>query len=439
MLSNEQKELAGWAMQYGLEKGCQAVRVTLYSGSDTEFEVRNRQLDRLQQSSENQLVFNAYVDERYGSFSTNRLDKEELTAFITNAVESVRFLAKDPDRKLPDLSLCYRGGHESLHLFDPAFEDVDPDTKLAIAKAAAEEILDKDPRILSVQSNWNDGSSFRYIVSSNGFEGQDSVSYFSLSVSVSVKGPGESKPESYWYDQSLTFDELVKKGIGQKALERTLNKIGQQKVASGNYPMLVDNLNGIRLLSPLLTALNGSSLQQKNSFLLDKLEQQVLSEKLTITDDPLVPHTFGARLFDNEGVATQRRAVFNKGVLKTYFIDTYYASKMQVQQTINSPSRLVFELGARSCEEMVAGLDRGILITGFNGGNCNSNSGDFSFGIEGFLIENGHLTQPVTEMNITGNMLTLWKNVAEVGNDPRLNNAYQVPSLLFGGVDFSGL
>ena len=78
-------------------------------------------------------------------------------------------------------------------------------------------------------------------------------------------------------------------------------------------------------------------------------------------------------------------------------------------------------------------------MTGFNGGNCNSSTGDFSYGIEGFLIERGQLTRPVAEMNVTGNMLTLWSHLAETGNDPRLSSSWRVPSLLFDDVDFSGL
>jgi len=203
--------------------------------------------------------------------------------------------------------------------------------------------------------------------------------------------------------------------------------------------MVVDNMNSGRLLSPIFSALNGAALQQNNSFLLGKKDQQVLSEKVTIVDDPHIPHSFGARHFDNEGVATQKRFIFNKGVLETYFIDTYNALKMEVEPTIGSPSHVVLEKGGRSMDEMIASLEKGILVTGFNGGNSNSSSGDFSFGMEGFLIENGKLTQPVSGMNITGNILTLWNNLAEVGNDPRLNNAFQIPSLVFEGVDFSGL
>jgi PmbA protein len=84
-------------------------------------------------------------------------------------------------------------------------------------------------------------------------------------------------------------------------------------------------------------------------------------------------------------------------------------------------------------------VDRGIWVTGFNGGNSNSSTGAFSFGVEGFLIEHGEATQPINEMNITGNLLTLWQNVIEIGNDPRLTTANRIPSILFDAVSFSGI
>jgi len=198
-------------------------------------------------------------------------------------------------------------------------------------------------------------------------------------------------------------------------------------------------MNSGRLLSPVLSALNGSAIQQKNSFLLDKKGQKIVSEKVTLLDNPHIQHSFGARYFDNEGVATKKRYIFNQGILETYFIDTYHALKMDVEPTVSGPSHLELVKGSRTMEEMVSSLEKGILVTGFNGGNCNSTSGDFSFGVEGFLIENGKLTQPVSEMNVTGNMLILWNNLMEIGNDPRINNAYQIPSLRFCEVDFSGL
>jgi len=112
---------------------------------------------------------------------------------------------------------------------------------------------------------------------------------------------------------------------------------------------------------------------------------------------------------------------------------------MKIEPTISDPSILILQPGNTDLNGLIAKVNNGILVTGFNGGNCNSSTGDFSYGIEGFLIENGRLTQPVNEMNITGNMISLWNSLIETGNDPRLNSSWRIPSLVFEGVDFSGL
>lgn len=439
MISNENKKLAQWAMDYALKNGCQAAKVSLYSGSNTSFELRDAQMDKLQQASESRMSLFLYVDGRYGTYSTNRLDKKELESFIRNGVESTRYLAEDEARVLPDASRYYKGRKPDLQLLDPQFSAVNPDNKVALAQAIAEEALGKDPRIISVESSYGDGDGFSYQITSNGFEGETQQSWYSLSASVAVKGEGEARPSSYWYESSLYLDKLVKEGVGQKALERTLQKIGQKKTKSGRYTMVVDPMNSGQLLRPMLSAIFGSALQQKNSFLLDKLGQKVGSDKFTLLDEPHLIGASGARYFDSEGVATERRSVFDKGVLKTYYIDTYNAKKMDVDPTVANPSILVMQLGNKDLNGLISDVAHGILVTGFNGGNSNSSTGDFSYGIEGFLIEKGKLTLPLSEMNVTGNMITLWNSLAETGNDPRLNSSWRIPSLVFEGVDFSGL
>ncbi|HOI78687.1 MAG TPA: TldD/PmbA family protein [Petrimonas sp.] len=439
MISKENKKLAQWAMDCALKNGCQEAKVSLYSGSNTSFELRDAQMDKLQQASESRMSLFLYVDGRYGTYSTNRLDKKELESFIRNGVESTRYLAEDEARVLPDASRYYKGGKPDLQLLDPQFSAVNPDNKVALAQAIAEEALGKDPRIISVESSYGDGDGFSYQITSNGFEGETQQSWYSLSASVAVKGEGEARPSSYWYESSLYLDKLVKEGVGQKALERTLQKIGQKKTKSGRYTMVVDPMNSGQLLRPMLSAIFGSALQQKNSFLLDKLGQKVGSDKFTLLDEPHLIGASGARYFDSEGVATERRSVFDKGVLKTYYIDTYNAKKMDVDPTVANPSILVMQLGNKDLNGLISDVAHGILVTGFNGGNSNSSTGDFSYGIEGFLIEKGKLTLPLSEMNVTGNMITLWNSLAETGNDPRLNSSWRIPSLVFEGVDFSGL
>lgn len=439
MITNENKKLAQWAMEFALKNGCQASRVTLYAGSSSSFEIRDMKIDRLHQASENSMVIQLFVDGRYGSYSTNRLDKKELEKFIADGIGATRFLAEDKARMLPDAARYYQGGGADLQLFDPKFENIQPDEKVALAMKACDEIMGKDERIISASSSYSDGKNFKYMVASNGFEGETSASTFSLVASVSIKGEGEARPESYWYDMSLFYDTLKKEGIGQKALERVLRKLGQKKTNSGKYTMVVDNMNAGQLLSPVIEAIDGANIQQKNSFLLDKVGQKVLGDKMTLLDEPHLPKAVGARYFDYEGVATQKQSVFENGVLKTYYIDTYRANKMGVDPTIAAPSVLTMNLGDKDLDGLIAGVDKGILVTGFNGGNCNSTTGDFSYGIEGFLIQDGKLGQPVSEMNVTGNMITLWSNLSAIGNDPRLSSSWRIPSLVFDQVDFSGL
>ncbi len=439
MITNDNKKQAQWAMDFALKNGCQSSRVGIYTGTNSSFEIRDMKIDRLTQASESSMVIHLYVDGRYGSISTNRLDKKELEKFILNGIESTRYLAEDKARTLPNSSLYYKGGGKNLEQLDPRFDSINPDDKKDLAMKVCDEIMGKDPRIISSTSSYGDEVNSSYMIASNGFEGERSSSGFTLVASTSIKGDGDARPESYWYDSSIFYNSLIKDGIGTKALERAIRKLGQQKIASGKYPMVVDNMNGSQLLSPLIGAIYGSAIQQKNSFLLDRLSEKVLSEKVTIIDEPHMVGKRGARYFDGEGVSTKRIPVFEKGVLKTYYIDTYNANKLNTTPTISGPSILTIEMGSKDVNGLVASLDKGILVTGFNGGNSNSSTGDYSFGVEGFLVENGKLTQPISEMNITGNMLTLWSNLLEIGNDVRESSSWRIPSLVFDGVDFSGL
>ncbi|MGN0049503.1 MAG: TldD/PmbA family protein [Bacteroides sp.] len=438
MISEQNKNLAQWAMEYALKSGCQAAKLVLYSDSNASFELRDGKIDRLQQATENGLSLSLYVDGRFGSFSTNRLDRGELKSLIDNGIESTRYLAKDESRMLADPSRYYKGGRPDLCLFDNRLADINPDEKVELARRAADEVMGKDERIISVETSYSDGESAEYRLISNGFEGEKQSSWCSLSASVSIKGEGEARPQDYWYDSALFYDKLLKSGIGTQALERVLRKLGQKKVASGKYTLVVDPMNAGNLLRPMMNALMGSSLQQKNSFLLDKLGSKVASDLCNLRDEPHVVGGKGSSYFDNEGVATQPRDIFEQGVLRTYFIDTYNAKKMNVEPTISAPSRVVLKPGSKDLNGLVTDVERGILVTGFNGGNSNSSTGDFSYGIEGFLIENGRLTQPVNEMNVTGNFLELWSGLVAVGNDPQ-DRSWLIPSLVFEGVNFSGL
>lgn len=438
MIAKEYKDLARWALKYALEQGCSHAQISVVGGTDNSFEYRDNQLDHLEQSSENGMNIQLYVDGRFASFSTNRLEKKELEKFIAEGIETTRFLTEDKFRKLPDPSRLYKGDGKGLDTYDEEIEKISVDEKLALIKDNVNEVYKTDERLISVTAAYSDGTSHLYTITNGGFEGEMATTYFSISTEVAMKDKDDARPSSYWYDSAVFWKDLQKKEIGKTAYKRTLQKLGQEKIESGVFKMLVDNLSIARLLSPIIKALHGSSIQQKSSFLIDKLGQKIISEKMTIIDDPHIKNARGACWFDNEGVATKKNHIIENGVLNMYYIDTYYAGKLGVEPTIQSPSILTLKLGDKNFEQILAGIDQGIWITGFNGGNSNDTTGDFSFGIEGFWVENGKAVKPINEMNITGNLLTLWQNILEIGNDPRTDSKWRIPSVLFDAVNFNG-
>lgn len=438
MTKEEKYSLANWAMQHALEHGADQVAITINQSKSSQVDVREQKIDTLKEAIQSSMNIRVYVQNRYSSNSTNRLDKKELARFIEQAIEGTKYLSPDPFRSLPEPDLYYTGGGVDLDVMDPEYDQIDPATKVDLAFQVEKEVWQKDERIISVTAGYSDYAGSVVKVTSNGFKGDFERSRFNLSASVSVAG-GDARPSDSWAERAIRFNSLVKAGMGTTALARALKKIGQAKISSGKYHMIVENRVVGRLLDPLISALDGYNIQQKNSFLIDKIGQKVASGKLMVTDDPFVVGGMGSQLFDTEGLAAKKRVVFDKGILRAYFIDTYYAKKLDVEPTTGDTSNLIFEPGTRSLDEMVKAMGNGILVTGFNGGNTNGSTGDFSYGIEGFLVENGELVKPVSEMNISGNMKELWMQLAEVGSDPYMLSSWQTPSLLFEKVDFSGI
>lgn len=438
MTTKEKYSLAQWTLQKALNYGAQEVAVIISNSENSHVEIRNQKIDTLEQSIQCSLSIRLYVDNRYSAHSTNRLKKSELTSFIVRAIEGTKYLAQDAYRSLPHPKLLFNGAGADLMINDPYFNVLTAQDKIELAKEVEQEILGQDERLISSTTSYYDGFANKIMLTSNGFKGETEHTYFGINASVSVKGVN-SRPEAHWSEGAVFFKNMVKNGVGEKALERALRKIRQQKVPSGNMQMLVENRQVGKLLGPLISALNGSAIQQKNSFLMDKLQQKVVSKKLSLYDNPLLISGRASRHFDNEGLTSKKRNIFKQGVLENYYLDTYYARKIGMQPTTGTTSNLIFHPGQVSFNQLIASVENGILVTGFNGGNCNGSTGDFSYGIEGFLIQKGRVTKPVSEMNITGNMLNLWSNVEDIGNDTNKNSSLLVPSILFNNVDFSGL
>ena len=401
---------------------------------------RDKNIEKLQEANRHSLAVSVYLNNRFSSQNTNDLRKVSLEKFIEEAVATTRYLNEDPYRRLPDPKYYEGRERRDLEVRDPSYESVETGDRIESARQAVEAATSASSRIVSVTSGFNDSLSRLVKVHSNGFEGETEDTSFSLYANPTLKDDGGRLVEEVAYGNTKHKADLPdSRKVGAEATERALKRLGQEKVKSEVMDMVVENRQAGQMVWPLIGPMNGSALQQKLSFLEGKLGQKIASEKLTLIDDPFLLRGQGSRLFDGEGLAARRMPLIDKGVLKTYYIDTYYGRKLGMEPTSGSDSNLVFEYGAKSCEGILTGVSRGIFVTGFIGGNSNGTTGDFSFGISGLFIENGKPVKPVYEMNISGNLMTLWENLVDVGNDPDMYSGWRTPTLHFKEVQFSGI
>ena len=295
-------------------------------------------------------------------------------------------------------------------------------------------------KIISVTTTCVDSKSEGAMVTSNGMEGAYQRTSFTLVAESSVRGEGDRKPEGYQYAVCRFRDKLpTAEEVGLDATRRAIEQLGAKPEKSGRYPCVIENRSVGRVLYGLIGPLQGSNIQQKRSFLADKKDQQVASETLSIIDDPLVVEGLSSQYYNGEGMASKKMPLFDKGVVKNFLLDTYYASKLGKEPTFGSTSNLVLPPGDKDLGGLLKQMDKGILITGFSGGNSNSATGDFSVGIRGMWIENGKPVRPVSEMNLAGNHLTTWKKLAELGSDVNKYSSTRSPSLRLDPVQFSGV
>lgn len=439
--NNPLADVARQAVELARRKGASEAAATASRTREVEVQWRDGRLEKVSEATTRGLGVALYVDGRFSSVSTSDLRPEALERFIADAIVMTRALAPDEHRRLPEPELYAGRAEVDLAIEDPRQAALTADERQRFAREleAAARAADTKGCILSVTTGFSDAARETYRVTSNGFEGGARGTQFVASADVSAKDSDGRRPEEGDYAVARFFENLPEAAVlGRRAGERALGRLGSTKGASAVLPMAVDNRAAGRLVSMLLGPMTGASVQQKRSFLDGKLGQSIGSGLLALSDDPHVRRGLGSRLFDGEGIAARVLPLFEGGVLRNYFIDSYYGRKLKARPTTSGPSNLAWKLGTKSRAELLADLKDGILVTGFLGGNSNAATGDFSLGIQGFRVRGGQLAEPVGEMNIAGNQLDLWKRLVAVGNDPYASSAMRTPTLVFEGVQFAG-
>ena len=414
-------------------------KLVLMHNHEDNINIRNGEIEKMLHASANSLAMNLLIDGRDGFFYTNNLQASALKQFIRQAVDTTHMLEPDDSRTLANPERYYKGNGPDLQNFDESLSTIDPSEKLLLAKQNNQEGMFLNPELISFQTHYSDRQHQAYYLISNGFQGYEQFSKCMLTSIATVQGENGQHPADGWGETRIFFKDMPSEGIARVAIDRTMRKIGSRPTQSGQYRMILESPIVGSFLQPILNAMNGQYIHGKMSFLADKLHQQILSPLISIVDDPLIPGTRGACYFDYDGVATKRRSLFNKGVLDTFFIDTIYANKLGMPPTTQGIHHLIMQGGDKTLQQLIAESQNTIMVTDFNGGNCDPATGNFSYGIEGFLIQNGVIVQPVSGMNITGNILDAWQRVSDLGNDVDPWETELLPSIVFEDVNFGGL
>ena len=453
MISTNEIELARHCIKFAIDKGASAARLSLNKNVMDAYTILNGELDKVSHSADRSIYLYLFVAGRYGTFSTNRLDKAELEDFISKAIIMVKMLGEDEYRNLPSPERTAKDALTGLELglCDDGYENFTSEQRLERAQSMsrfhslqpAEEYT-----VISEECEYAESSDDTLLIDSQGFEGRHRETSFNCFTEMTIQDNEGNRYSGYWWEASPRRAKLQTETCSQMALERAAGQIGPKARRSGRYKMVIDSTVASRLVSPVINALNASAIQQKMSFLDGSKGQKLFPDGLTICDLARTPGKSGSRLYDSEGVATADRAIIENGVVKEYFVSTYMAGKTGFEPTVEDISRpclLPFIRDKKladgeknvSLEDILRICGNGIYITGFNGGNCNPVTGDFSFGIEGFAFKHGRIIHPVKEMLITGNMLTLWGSLIAAGSDARTSSRWQIPTLAFDDVSFS--
>ncbi len=438
ILTQEEMALARHCLEYAQQQGAEAVRITLTKSLMNLVGLLNGEVDKTSHALDRSLQLQLFARGRYGTFSSNKLDKEDLESFIREAIDTVKMLEADSFRALPAPERLAKDavtGRE-LGLYDPACESLTAEKRREMALGSS---AWPQEGLIAEEGEYSDSVFDSLTLDSQGLEARHTETSYEIGYESTVEDAQGRHYSSYWWDATPRLEDLRLSDCASKAYERALAQQNPQSVPSGQYTLILDTECASKVVTPVLNALGGYSLQQKNSFLTDSLGKKLFPEGLTILDVPRTPGDTGCRLFDSEGVATREMPIIENGVVKTYFLNTYISRKMEMEPTIEDATRVkVLPLGeCRTLEQVLEKVGNGILVTGFNGGNSNPATGNFSYGIEGFYIQNGKRVHPVREMLITGNFLNLWSNLLLVADDARPCLSKLVPTLVFTNVDFS--
>ena len=282
------------------------------------------------------------------------------------------------------------------------------------------------------------------LAATNGFFGSYARTAFSVGLSA-IAGSGLGRERDFASETRVhRADMPALDGIGRRAAERAVARLGPKKPPGGKVPVLYDERVAASLISHVLGAINGTSIARGASWLRDRMGERVLPAGFDVIEDPLIPRGLSSRPFDAEGFLAARKALVEDGVLKTWVLDLATARQLGLKTTGNarrgvsappSPGTTNIRVteGSQSRDDLIAEMGTGLLVTSMIGASISPTTGSYSRGASGFWIEGGRIAYPVNEVTIAGSLPEMVARMIPA-NDADPHKAVSVPSLLVEGL-----
>jgi PmbA protein len=447
--SDQLLDLAQDVVRRAQARGATGAECTIAEGEEFSANIRMREIENIQEARSRSVGLRILRGRNTGSSYTSDFSREGIERLIRSAIELADVTTEDPHAGLPDPEeLGALSG--DLELYSADIETLETTRKIDTARRAEEAALSSDPRIVNSAGASFDTHLGRHVFANSlNFAGEYRSSYCGLGT-VPVARDGDSMERDSWSTMARSYGRLEDaEYVGRKAASRALRRLHPVKVPTRKVPVVFDQRTAGSLLDNLFDAVHGMAIYRQESFLAGKLGEKVASENLTLVDDGTLPRLFGSSPFDDEGVPSRRTVVIDRGVLRSYLLNSYAARKLGMKTTGNASRGLAgnagighgnffVEKGVQTPEEILAGIGDGFYVTELIGFGVNIVTGDYSRGAAGLWIRNGELAFAVSEVTIASTLQEMLMGLETVGSDLEFRGSIASPTLKIGEMTVGG-
>ncbi len=442
----DNRALAEQLVKTCLAKGADAAEIYLQAGRNLSIDVRNGELETVEESASQGAGFRVFVKGRMAFSSCNDFRPASLESAAARAVELARSTTADPNNVLP----TDPGTSPVEGLYDPAVAKTPMEKKIEMAMAVEKAAM-RDARITkSAGAFYGERELEVFLANSHGLSKTYKSSGCSLGVSV-VAEKGEQKSSGGESCSRRFFADLLPPArIAERAAASAIELLDPRMVKTQRAAVIFDPDVAYAILGGILQAVNGERVVQGASFLAAMLNQKIASGLVTLVDDGIRPKGPGSAPFDGEGVPTGRHVIVEKGVLKAFMYNTAVAKRAGARSTGNAsrggftslpgigPHNFYMAAGATPPADILKATKIGLWVKGVTGYGINPVNGNFSGGAEGLWIENGQVAFPVKGLTIAGTAADMLNGIDFVGTEVDLDRGTAAPMFRIKDMQIGG-